>query len=602
MVDGVDDYAVALAIAVARRTLDRWVPVLAEDADALPHAAGTDLHGEVAAGRLFPAEAWRTYQQLWYRWRAPHDMVSPMQWYFAALAGRVHASAEEISETADGWLQEHEAMAPEMRADHVRAVLGVGSEAPLLAGFGDLPAALRALATAATQERPFAWLNDAREVEEAIRADARTRSPADPTGASKRLAARMRDAWCALPESERAAILLHLRDRYATLGPVRVDVVGRPVDNERGVALAEECMARPPRDWTYVQLVFASALWLWDLGDIGFTELNQADVMLTVLDGFLRAKRSRYLELLGRDDDRPPEDLLEVARSVKALRSEVERDHVRCFTIDGGSWERREHFLPLASVAADDIPDAYATHVRRVLGVELPEGADHRERFAALVDRLIARGTNPAEALVATAQHVLNDPRLQPHYVVVTATRGVRLDEPWTLDLADVFSYVAVRDDFDPSSRAVRLDDHQIRNAIAQRMRYNATCRGRNYSPYRDDRLKAQPFQFPDIAIMEDAHHTGHRAAGIRSVARSPFQLRVPGGQTWRGLADLRINRVSYRDQDRYSLADLPLVVRYSLWCKAIVEASYARGQLLDERYCAKQPAAPANPPHLINA
>lgn len=514
-VDGPDDYAVALAVAVAREALGEWVPVLG--------AGDTELHAELETGRLFPPETWRTYQQLWYRWQAPHDSVSPRQWYLAALAGRTCDTAEEISETVDRWL--------------------------------------------------------AQPVADAVR-----------------------DAWCALAEEQRTETLEHLHERLAILGPVRVDVVGRPVDNESGLALAESCLARPPADWTYAQLVFATALWLWDLGDIGFTELNQGDLTLSVLDGFFRAKRSRYLGLLGREDDTPAHDLLAVARSLPALRREVEAAHVRCFRIDGGSWERREHFLTLESVQVDDVPEDYAAHIRRALGVSLPARGGHRERFAGLVDRLLAQGTNPAEALVATAQHVLANPQLHPDYVVLTAARGVGLDEPWALDLGDVFSHVAVNEDCDPAARGVRLQDHQIRNAIAQRMRYNVTCRGRNYSPHRAERLKAQPFQFPDVAIMEDAHHTGHRAAGIRLVARAPFPLEVPGGQTWRGLADLRINRVSHREGDSYALADLPLVVRYSLWCKAIVEAAYARGQLLDERYCAKQPIAAAGPPPLVHA
>lgn len=403
------------------------------------------------------------------------------------------------------------------------------------------------------------------------------------------LADAMREAWVAMPDEERAELLLTVRDQYAILGPVRVDVLGVPVENESGVEMADRCRSTVPAEWSERELVFATALRLWRSSGMNFTELNQADFGLALLDDFFRAKRTRYLELLGRPDDTLALDLLAVTSSLTGLREDVERGYARCFAIDGGTWERREHFLPAESIAVGDIADDYALRLKERLGVALPEGDAWRERFAGLVEGMERRGVNPAEALATTADHVLQDERLDADYVVLTAPRGVKLEQPWTLELTDVFSYVSIHESCDPGTRGVRLDDVQIRTAIQQRMRYNVTCRGRNYSPRREDRLKAQPFQFPDIAIMEDAHHGGHVASGIRLVARAPFPVEVPSGQRWRGLADLRVNRVSYKEQDRYLFEDLPLLVRYSLWCKAIAEESYSRGLLLDEAYCGKQ-------------
>jgi hypothetical protein len=356
-------------------------------------------------------------------------------------------------------------------------------------------------------------------------------------------------------------------------------------------------MTTAPGEWSYEQLTFISVLWLWRLSGCGFTELNQSDLTFAVVDDFFRAKQARYLRLLGRPDDRAASDLREAARSLARLRAEVEQRFVRCFVIDGGSWERREHFVPRASLHLDDIPADFVARLERTLGLVFPDRGDHRQRFGAYVAALDLVGVNPAEALVATARHVLEDPQLDAHYVVLTAARGVKLDQPWTLALTDVFSHVAIAPAYEPKPRGVRLSPVQIRTAIAQRMRYNVTRRARNYSPERDERLTAQPFQFPDVAFMEDAHHGGHRAAGIRLVARAPFVLELPGGDSWRGLADLRVNRASYKDCDRFTLEDLPRLIRYSSWCKAIVETTYQRGLLLDAAYCEKQVAEVHGPP-----
>jgi hypothetical protein len=331
--------------------------------------------------------------------------------------------------------------------------------------------------------------------------------------------------------------------------------------------------------------VFVTTLWLVRLSAVNFTELNQSDLDFTGLDDFLRRKHARYRALLGDGGDEPERSGFDVAAELADLRRRAEERYVRCFRIDGGSWERREHLLSVRRVRADGIPLAFADHVSASVGVTLPDRGGHRERLDGLVERMTDEGINPAQALVADADYVLHDTVLRPDYAVLTAARGLSLDEPWTLELTDVFSYVTLREQRDWRERGVRLADVQIRNAIAQRMRYNVTRRARNYSPQRSERLKAQPFQFPDVASMEDAHHGGHRASGIRCALRAPFLLQAPGDACWRGLADLRINRVSHSADDRYSLRELPRLIRYSLWCKAIVEATYARGLLLDDAY-----------------
>lgn len=620
LAETVDDYAIAVGVAIADGALGEWAPVLRADGGDAP-AGASSLHEAVVAGNPFAPERWRELEELWFRWQAPRDHVSPMRWYFAALAAaELPPGGEEAAELVDRWLQEQDASSPAERAAHVRAILGVDGTAPLVAGCGDPLDALVGIAHAAVRGRPFVWLPDAAAVAEALaaegggepfaaapsRAAASVRAalgaaPGTARGLAERggspgpLAREARDAWAAMVPGERDALLLRLHDAFAILGPVRVRAAGRALDNESGRELVLACIGAPPAGWSHVQLAWATCLWLWQESGAGFTELNQADLALADLHAFLRHKRARYRELLGAPGAGPePATLAGLAASVAALRAEVEREHVRCFAIDGGSWERREHFVALRDVDAQAIPRAYSEHLERTVGVPLPAGPSLDVRFGALVERMVAAGVNPAEALVATAHFVVADEALDADYVVVTAARGLKLDRPWTLELTDVLSYTAIRPGCDPGPRGVRLADVQIRTAISQRMRYNVTRRARNYSPDRDERLTAQPFQFPDVAAGEDAHHGGHRANGIRLVARAPFVLDVPGGHRWRGLGDVRINRVSYKDADRFVFEDLPRLIRYSLWCRAIAEATYARGLCLDERYGNKQVSAPA--------
>lgn len=405
-------------------------------------------------------------------------------------------------------------------------------------------------------------------------------------------AAESRAAWEALPEPERLELLDLLEERLVIPRPIQVYVGERTIMNKDGVALIDGCRGEPVGAWRYDELVFLTTLWLWELSKIALTELNQSDLNYHLLDEFFRTKWRLYARLAGRESDRPPDALFDVARSLPALRDEVERVYVRCMTINGATWERREWFLRRSDLPTDDIPPEFARFVEGRLPVRFPSSGPFRERFETWTDRIVEQGVNPAEGLVALAEYMLRLPSLRAQYSIVTCARGVKFDEPWRILLSDVMSHTAIEDGYDPKARGVRLNDGQIRNAISQRMRYNVVCRMKNYSPVRAERMQAQSFQYPDVAEMEDAHHNGHRANGVRFVLRSPFVLEVPVGgerKAFRGMGDLRVNRASHRDEDRFTRADLPLVLTMSLWMKAVVERTFARGLLLDEKYCAKQ-------------
>jgi hypothetical protein len=169
----VDDYAVALAVAIAGHSLASWAPVLREPGESAPIQARTvDLHSEILTDRLFSREIWRIYQRLWYRWQSPRDFVTPMQWYLAALAGRSGSGSEHISETVDAWLQEQAALSLVQRAGHVREILGVNSDAELVGTYGCFDGALAVVAYAAIREQPFLWCQTASDFAHAVLAEA----------------------------------------------------------------------------------------------------------------------------------------------------------------------------------------------------------------------------------------------------------------------------------------------------------------------------------------------------------------------------------------------------------------------------------------------
>lgn len=397
--------------------------------------------------------------------------------------------------------------------------------------------------------------------------------------------------WQRLSQQQRTELLYLLEERFVVPRPIQLYVGSSSFTNETGVEVIKECMELEPAQWSYEQLVFLTTLWLWEISKIALTELNQSDLSFSLLQEFLLNKWHQYARLLGQSNAMLPGSLFELASNLATLRMQVERAYIRCMRINGATWERREWFLPRSILKPDDLPEAFLAFLEKRLGMPLPDGNGYQERFRLLTEGLIERGINPAEALVVLADYVVTDPILRADYAIVTCARGVKLDKLWTIQLSDIMSYTAIRDGYDPAEHGVRLNWGQIRNAISQRMRFNVITRTRNFSPVREERMQAQSFQNPDICVMEDAHHNGHRANGVRFVARAPFLLDVPVNrqlQSLRGLADLRVNRASHRDEDQFTPEDLIHLISMSLWMKAVAETSIGNGVLLDEKYCAK--------------
>ena len=191
--------------------------------------------------------------------------------------------------------------------------------------------------------------------------------------------------------------------------------------------------------------------------------------------------------------------------------------------------------------------------------------------------------------LVAIANAAVTDSVLEADCAVVTVPQGRRLDTPWDLQIQDICSYATVGPDFDPVMEGVEFQRHQIIRAIERRMRFNTSCRSKNYHPVREVRRKAQPFQFPDIAFDESTHHLGHIKTGIRNSARTHFEIRIPSlieqGE-FRGFGDFRINRADDSPARHYSFDELSHLLPYGEWCKTTFDYAIGNNLFMDPKYC----------------
>ncbi|AXE87410.1 hypothetical protein [Streptomyces sp. Go-475] len=399
--------------------------------------------------------------------------------------------------------------------------------------------------------------------------------------------------WSELGTEKREELLEKLQEQVVIPRPLQFFVGELSVDNDKAVEIIGECRGKPVADWADEALILVSTLWLWQVGKVAVSELNQADLSFSLLEEYFTAKRRGYHRILGRPETPPAEteSLFDIAESLVGLRKDIERHHIRCMRINGATWERREWFLPKADINPDELPEDLQEHLEARIGHRLPPGDGHVARFTGLTEQVIESGTNPAEILVALATYALTLPQLDADYSIITCARGNKLETPEDIAMSDVMSYTAVRSDFDPAARGVRLKNDQIMNAISQRMRYNVVCRVRNYSSDRAQRMQAQAFQHPDIAVMEDAHHNGHRANGVRFVTRAPlvFDVDLPGGtRRLKGLADFRINRATHDEARQFTPAELAVVIRISWWMKVVTETTWRHGLMFDEKYCVK--------------
>lgn len=411
-----------------------------------------------------------------------------------------------------------------------------------------------------------------------------------------------RPLWRQVPAAEIDSLLCHLYDKFCTFGYIGLQHPDGAIENAQGERLLDHAVHHPVDAWTDQGVALASIFWLFESSATLLTEYNQRLLDVDELKRFLAAKLDRYRSLADATTSPQDGDVVSLSRQVHAARAAIPAGYVRTFSIDGETWEREERYLdarpldgrgldarPLDGRQGDDVYPVVCAAIRTHLGFDLPAAATARQRFEALVDRVTANGINPFEILVAIANAALADTVLQADYAVITVPQGEGLDAPWNLQIPDVCSYAVVRQDFDPAKEGVEFQRQQIIRIIEQRMRFNTSCRSKNYHPDRVIRRKAQPFQFPDIAHGESSHHRGHIKAGIKSSARTHFEIRIPSlvqyGE-FRGFGDLRVNRADDSPARHYSFDELRHLLPYGDWCKAAFDYALANGHLMDRKYC----------------
>jgi hypothetical protein len=411
-----------------------------------------------------------------------------------------------------------------------------------------------------------------------------SRSPLDLRAARPwRVSARerARAAWTDMRQEERPVLLFELRQRIEALEQVRFFVDGELLYNKEVAAALRQCTRSDPRGWGDGQLALATIVWMWREAGFCLQELNQSILSLPHVFEFVARRILDYERVLEIPAGEFPDGPLALARMLSGLRVKVERNHLRSLQFDGGNWERREFLVP-RSWCAEVLPVPTDLRSRLELAFGAGLSGDGPQLWAEAVDAALAAGKTPTDVIKELAQWSADDTALPVDYAIYTTPIGVKLDTPWEFMYEDVFSYTAFNSKFDRDSENVPFDPVRICNAIGQRMRYNVVKKAQNYTLLR--RFKAQSFNLPDIAIAEDAHHGGHQAAGIRMSCRVPTYINHDG-ITWKGLADIRLNRTHYTRHLEFRPSDIPLANRYAEWLGWIADATYARGLVFDAKY-----------------
>ncbi|WP_165964015.1 hypothetical protein [Actinomadura sp. KC216] len=502
---------------------------------------------------LDQAGEWRAaLYDLWYRLRIPSGDAPLDSWYALALAfGKAGGDTAKALELHGDVLQRMAA------ADDPVAVLSAEFGLAGEAREGDLDA----LADAVLARAPF--------------------RSALPRPYHAGLRERVLSSWTGLREEERPVLLLELKQRIEGLEQIRFYVRGELLENRQVAALLYDCARTDPQEWDEAALATATIAWIWRESGFCLQELNQSIISLPLVFDFVVQRIRHYEGSAGAPPAEPPESPVELAQLLGRLRVRIERDHLRCLQFDGSNWERREFLVPRSACSAVlRMPDDLRERLQDRFDVRLR--GDGPQVWETAVEGAAAAGLTPTDVLKELAHWAASDTSLPVDYAIFTVPIGVKLDAPWEFEYEDVFCYTGFNEGFDRDAEGVPFDHIGIQNAIGQRLRYNVVKKAQNYTLLR--RFKAQSFNLPDIAVAEDANHGGHRAAGIRLSCRIPTYIHY-NGLTWKGLADVRLNRTFYREHLEFRPSDVPLASRLADWLGHIADAAYARGLEFDRTY-----------------
>ncbi|WKX73503.1 hypothetical protein [Streptomyces sp. XD-27] len=634
-----DDLVVVLGMAAAE--------VLGRDVvDGLTRGGKFRIQPGELAGYGIDAEDFARFQRLWYRFKVPYARASLVWWYVFCLAmGREAEGVAGALDRMGQWLGMLGGT-PAAVLPRIGEALGLATDTVVVtdAELTDVAA----LAAAVRLHAPLVAVDDVKAARDVARAhglgvvaaaDAAVHGPdgagaaarppggagaaAQPPGGSgaalwlgppvalRDLPAVARRAWERLADAERDELLAGFEQRVSSIERVRLLVDEEVLDNRAVVAMVAECRKADVADWSGCHLVLATVLWCWHESGCVLQELNQSLLSFPALALFLTRKARTYggqlatapgtpasaapvepdvadvVEPVGNDVVEPVgNDVVALARRLRAVRTGVEAEFERCLHFDGSNWERREFLLPRSIYRrVQRVPEGLCRHLYDSVGVELPGRTGRPEDWDRLVELALEAGSSPTRLLQEIAHWAANSPDPEVDLAIFTVPVGRKLDAPWTMEFTDLFCYTGFRDGFRPEDHGITASRVEMYNIIAQRMRYNAVKKAQNYAPVQ--RFAPQGFNLPDIAIAEDANHGGHTAAGIRLACRLPITVEHRGTE-WNGLADVRLNRSAYRQENRFRPRDMVRGCRYTQWAKGIADATYRRDLQFAEKWAGK--------------
>jgi hypothetical protein len=528
------------------------------------------------------------FQQLWYHFKVPFAEASLVWWYLFCLnLGR----DDDLGSALARLDQQLAALGPDpaRRLSGLADLLGLSPDAVIITDeeTGDVGA----LTAAVQRQVPLVWTDDiqvsaaANKCEDTAVGDGTGRSwwlgpPADLSDSEARVRAR----WSDLPGGERDELLAMLEQKVTSIERMRFRLGESITDNKGSARILGECRAQAPASWPYPHLVLATVLWCWYAGGFTLQELNQSFLSLSSLTHFLVRRIRQYAMTCGQAVTGIEElDPVALAGEFAKARIRLEQTSVRCMHFDGSNWERREFLLPKAAMdRLHKIPDSLREILGEWIGVDFPGSTGTLEAWDRFLELALEAGHTPTLVMQALTTDAANARDLPLDMAVFTVPMGRKLTEPWTFVYSDIFCYTAFSDGFQPAEHGVPGDLVSIQNIQGQRQRFNAVKKSQNYAPVR--KLAPQGFNLPDISIAEDAHHAGHVAAGVRLACRVPITIFYRDIQ-WNGISDVRLNRVEYRQDNRFMPRDVLLASRYAQWVKGVADATYRRDLMFDAKW-----------------
>ena len=599
-----DDIAVLLGLVIIGR-IDSNTVRAALDCDVLLLRRSVD---KLVMSNVVPSTTWAELHRLWYRWKIPFGTVSLTWWYLFCVALRREQDTVLATDRFERWLQYVESAELADRPAIYFEFLGIVGQFDVVAVRRDV-GAFDCLAVAVLGGYPLIRLTAAehpaaleRSKYRVIYSDVTPKESFVPKGTlsiSRRSVdldafcfgrpPRLHDdlndltrTWGDLLNEERTMLLVTIEQRIAALEQIRISYGGVLYDNDGVANVLATCRANDVTSWSPIQLRIASALWIWHEAGFVLQELNQAEVSLALLRVFLERRTAEYED---RIEQRVSTGLplLDLAREFSSLRARVERRYLRCLYFDGGNWERREFLLSRSNLSkTNDVPASLRSDLSQRFNAEFPE-VEPSVAWKRYLRQLLKDSFTPTDLLVEVANWAVKTFDLAVDYAIFTVPLGTSLRTPWAMELEEVFCYTAIRAGFVPLEHEIPLSIVGIRNAIGQRMRYNVVKKAQNYALVK--RMKPQSFNLPDIAVAEDAHQGGHRAAGLRLTCRIPMTIQFEGSE-WKGIGDVRLNRTTYNGSNRFRENDIVIASRYAAWAKAIAEETYALGLTFDRKFC----------------